>query len=165
MKKITFESSGSRRPLWMSSTASATPVVVEEDGMIKTITKPGTGQVAKLGDIATIKYSCYLPNDDDQTIPFARSSSSSKEKMVIGSGDMIVGWDKALRTMQVGERSIIRITDPALGYGEVGVPPFIPPNSSLEFDIELIDCQPVTANIDFDSLATADSTPVSFFFF
>lgn len=74
---------------------------------------------------------------------------------------MIKGWDKALRTMTVGERSIFRITDPEWGYGETGVPPLIPPNAVLEFDIEVLDTQLPTTNIDFDSLATADNTPVS----
>ena len=78
-----------------------------------------------------------------------------------GDGTMVKGWDKALRTMTVGERSIIRITDPEWGYGATGVPPLIPSNAILEFDIEVLDTQLPTTNIDFDSLATADNTPVS----
>ena len=74
---------------------------------------------------------------------------------------MIKGWGRALRTMSVGERAIIRITDPELGYGAQGVPPFVPPNACLEFDVEVLDTQLPTTNIDFDSLANADNTPVS----
>lgn len=73
---------------------------------------------------------------------------------------MVKGWEKALRTMQVGERAIVRVTDPQLGYGVAGVPPLIPPNAQLEFDIQVLDTQLATTNIDFDSLATADNTPV-----
>ena len=73
---------------------------------------------------------------------------------------MIKGWDQALRTMVVGERAIVRVTDPELGYGATGVPPLIPGNAQLEFDVEVLDTQLPTTNIDFDSLATADSTPV-----
>ena len=73
---------------------------------------------------------------------------------------MVSGWDKALRTMKVGERAIIRVVDTSLGYGSAGVPPLIPPNAELEFDVELLDAQPPMTNIDFDSIATADSTPV-----
>ena len=73
---------------------------------------------------------------------------------------MIPGWDKALRSMTVGERSIIRILDPSLGYGTAGVPPLIPANAELEFDVEVVDTQPPMANIDFDNLAMADSLPV-----
>ena len=74
---------------------------------------------------------------------------------------MIVGWEKALRTMRVGERAVIRVQDPSLAYGSLGVPPVIPPFAELEFDIEVLDTQPPMANIDFDSLAMADKTPVS----
>ena len=75
---------------------------------------------------------------------------------------MVSGWEKAIRTMNVGERAIVRVTDPDLGYGTTGVPPLIPANAELEFDIELLDAQPPMANIDFDSIAMADNTPVSF---
>jgi FKBP-type peptidyl-prolyl cis-trans isomerase len=80
---------------------------------------------------------------------------------VVGDGTMAPGWDLAIRTMAVGERSIFRLTDPSLGYGSYGVPPLIPPDSMLEFDIDVIDAQEPTLNIDFDSIAMADSTPVS----
>jgi len=125
------------------------------EGLLKTVSKPGQGKPVRLGDIATIKYSCYLPNDSKQP-PFAKSS---QQRMVVGDGTMITGWDKAVRTMSVGERAIVRISDPAMGYGEAGVPPLIPPNAEVEFDIEILDAQPPTSSIDFDSFATADSTP------
>jgi FKBP-type peptidyl-prolyl cis-trans isomerase len=76
---------------------------------------------------------------------------------------MVAGWDKAIRTMTVGERAIIRVTDPNLGYGIAGVPPLIPSNSMLEFDVQILDAQEPTLNIDFDSIAMADNTPVSCF--
>lgn len=125
------------------------------EGLVKTVARPGNGNPLRLGDIATVKYSCYLPNDAS-TPPFARSS---KQKVVVGDGTMIDGWDRALRTMQIGERSIVRITDPNLAYGSTGVPPVVPPNAIVELDLEVLDAQAATANIDFDSLATADNTP------
>ena len=48
------------------------------EGILKTISKPGDGLPAQLGDIATVKYSCYLPNDE-KAAPFAKSD---KQKMV-----------------------------------------------------------------------------------
>jgi FKBP-type peptidyl-prolyl cis-trans isomerase len=74
---------------------------------------------------------------------------------------MIPGWDKALRSMSVGERAVIRIVDPELAYGSSGIPFLVPPNSPVEMDVELLDVQPSTWKIDFDSLAVADNTPVS----
>jgi hypothetical protein len=72
---------------------------------------------------------------------------------------MIPGWDRALRTMVVGERAVFRV-EPQLAYGETGIPTLVDPNSPVEFDIQLLDVQPPTLNIDFDSIAMADNTPV-----
>jgi peptidylprolyl isomerase len=124
---------------------------------MKTVSKPGQGNPVSLGDIATVKYSCYLPNDP-KAPPFAKAS---QQKIAVGDGTMIQGWDKAIRSMKVGERAVVRITDPALGYGETGFPPLIPPRAEIEIDIEVLDSQPPTQNIDFDNLAMADNTPVS----
>lgn len=130
---------------------------IDTEGMIKTITTEGTGTPLRLGDIATIKYRCYLPGDEYKTqTPF---SQSSKQKVVVGDSTMIPGWDKALRSMSVGERAIVRLSDPALAYGSSGVPPIVPPNAVVELDIQVMDAQPATTNIDFDSIALADNTP------
>jgi FK506-binding protein 1 len=142
---------GSRTRIVLSATKEL------PEGIVKTVSKPGSGKAVSLGDIATIKYSCYLPSDDKSS-PFAKAD---KQKMVVGDGTMIAAWDKALRSMTIGERAVIRVKDPSFGYGAVGVPPLIPPNAELEFDVEVLDAQPAMANIDFDSLATADNTPVS----
>lgn len=135
----------------ISSSSAAQEIT---DGLFKTVSQSGTFPV-KLGDIATVKYSCYLPDKPDVR-PFAKST---KQKMVIGDSTMIDGWEKAIRTMAVGERAIIRITDPSLGYGSQGIPSLVPPNSEIELDIEILDSQEPTMNIDFDSLATMDNVP------
>jgi len=126
-----------------------------DKGWIKTINTPATGPPLKLGDIATLKYSCYLPDSPDEP----SFSKGAREKFSVGDTSMIAGWDQALRTMSIGERSIIRITNPELGYGSKGSHPVVPPNAVIELDIEVLDSQPATANIDFDSLAMADTTP------
>lgn len=48
------------------------------EGLVKTVTKPGQGMAVQLGDIATVKYSCYLP-DDPEAAPF---SKANQQKMV-----------------------------------------------------------------------------------
>jgi hypothetical protein len=123
------------------------------EGLIKTVTKPGKGPPLKLGDVASVKYSCYLPDE----APFARSEF---QKVSVGDGSMIDGWEKAIKSMNVGERAVVRITNPDLGYGEAGVPPLIPPNAEIELDLEILDAQPPLDAIDFDTLAMSkDMTP------
>ena len=133
--------------LFSSAAAATLP-----EGLQKTVSQPGNGDAVNLGDIATVKYTCYVPDAK----PFCRST---RQKMVVGDGTMIPGWDAALRSMTVGERAVVRVA-PELAYGVQGIPSLVPPNSPIELDVELLDVQPPTLNIDFDSIATADNTPV-----
>lgn len=76
---------------------------------------------------------------------------------------MIDGWEEAIKTMRVGERAIVRITDPNLGYGAAGFAPVVPPNAVIELDLEVLDAKARSA-IDFDTLAIGDpDTPVCCF--
>ena len=43
------------------------------EGLLKTVTKPGKGMPVELGDIATVKYSCYLPTEP-MTAPFSKAN-------------------------------------------------------------------------------------------
>ncbi|GAX16785.1 hypothetical protein FisN_21Hh233 [Fistulifera solaris] len=136
------------RTTWMASTAQP---LTEDSKLLKKVITPGTGEKLNLGDIATVQYTCYA---NSKVI-----ARSPKQKMVVGDTAMIPAWDKALRSMSIGERAVIQVTDPALGYGAAGVTDVVPPNAVLELDLYVTSAQPATANIDFDSLAMADNTP------
>lgn len=56
----------------------------------------------------------------------------------VGTGSVIKGWDVALKTMKRNEIAEFSLP-PELAYGERGSPPSIPPNSRLNFIIELMD--------------------------
>ena len=46
-------------------------------------------------------------------------------------------WERAFITMKVGERALVKC-DPKSAYGRKGMPPHIPPEATLKFDIELL---------------------------
>lgn len=56
----------------------------------------------------------------------------------IAREQVIEGWDQVLQLMKRGEKRLV-IIPPELAYGSRGQPPKIPRNSTLVFEIELLD--------------------------
>jgi len=96
-------------------------------------TKTGAGAEAKNGDLVAVHYTGWLTDGTkfdssvDRGEPFA---------FVLGSGQVIRGWDEGVAGMKIGEKRKLTIP-PELGYGASGVGP-IPPNATLVFEVELI---------------------------
>ena len=59
----------------------------------------------------------------------------------IGLRQVIEGWERGILGMRVGGKRTIKIP-PELGYGSRGAGELIPPNSTLIFDVEIIDASP-----------------------
>ena len=59
----------------------------------------------------------------------------------IGIRKIIPGWEIALMGMQVGGKKKFKVP-PSLAYGSSGAGDLIPPNSSLTFDVEIINIKP-----------------------
>ena len=56
----------------------------------------------------------------------------------LGCGQVVPGLDDAIAQLSLGMRA--RVTIPAeLAYGERGFPGLVPPNTNIDFDIELLE--------------------------
>ena len=100
-------------------------------------TKVGEGAAVKSGDTVTVDYTGWLYVDGQKTTQFDTSIGKQPFKTVIGTGQVIPGWDQGIVGMKVGGTRDL-IIPPALGYGAQGSPPTIPGNSTLYFEVTLI---------------------------
>ena len=143
------------KPLRASAVAPVAPVASPTDSehVTKWMQKPGrSGSELPDGSVLVVRYTGRVAGADTSTAPFA---ASDKFQVTVGKGDMVKGWDAALRSMQLGERAIFRCA-PESGYGAEGIAPVIPPNAMLEFDIEVLDYR---GNI-FTSSTFAENAPL-----
>ena len=95
----------------------------------------GDGEEAERGDTLEVHYEGRL--EDGTKFDASRDHGSTFEFQV-GAGQVIQGWDEGLIGMKIGGVRKLTIP-PELGYGAAGAPPAIPPNSTLVFEIELVD--------------------------
>lgn len=95
----------------------------------------GTGREAQAGQTVSVHYTGWLTNGDkfdsskDRNVPFP---------FALGRGQVIQGWDKGVVGMKVGGKRKLTVP-PDMAYGARGFPPVIPPNSTLVFEVQLLE--------------------------
>jgi peptidylprolyl isomerase len=94
----------------------------------------GTGATPQTGQRVSVHYTGTLENGTKFDSSVDRGQPY---EFRLGTGAVIKGWDEGLASMKVGGKRKL-IIPPALGYGQRGNPPDIPPNSILLFDVELV---------------------------
>lgn len=99
--------------------------------------KVGTGTEAVAGKTITVHYTGTLTDGTKFDSSVDRGEPFSFN---LGAGEVIEGWDKGVAGMKIGGKRKLTIP-PDLAYGERGAGASIPPNSTLVFEVELLEVQ------------------------
>ena len=95
----------------------------------------GTDSAVEAGQVIVVQYRGLLWKDGSEfDSTWAKGQATG---FVIGTGNVIPGWDKALVGLAVGSRVLLTIP-PADGYGPEGNPPTIAGDDTLVFVIDIL---------------------------
>lgn len=108
-------------------------VITTESGLQYQVVTEGTGEKPTADDKVKVHYTGTLLNGT-----VFDSSVERGEPAEFGVGQVIKGWTEVLQLMPVGSKYIVWIPS-ELAYGERGAGGDIKPNSTLKFEIELLE--------------------------
>ena len=94
----------------------------------------GSGAAPQPGDLVTVDFSGWL---EDGTEIDSTTDRGTPFEFIVGVGHVIRGFDEGVLGMRVGGLRRL-IIPPDLAYGERGYPGLIPPNSTLVFEVQLL---------------------------
>ena len=106
-----------------------------KSGLFHLIENKGNNDFPSIGSTVSVHYTGKLV---DGTIFDSSYQRNKPISFVLGKGQVIEGWDEGLLKMAKGGSGKLVIPS-NLAYGENGAGGIIPPNSTLIFDLELID--------------------------
>ncbi|CCJ77059.1 FKBP-type peptidyl-prolyl cis-trans isomerase FkpA precursor [Cronobacter muytjensii 530] len=128
-------------------------VKTSSTGLLYKVEKEGTGAAPKESDTVVVNYKGTLIDGQefDNSYKHPTSELNSRERgepLSFRLDGVIPGWTEGLKNIKKGGK-IKLVIPPELAYGKNGVPG-IPANSTLVFDVELLDINPA---------AKADAAP------
>ncbi|EKN3672774.1 FKBP-type peptidyl-prolyl cis-trans isomerase [Yersinia enterocolitica] len=120
-------------------------------GLLYKVEKAGTGDAPKDSDTVVVNYKGTLADGTEFDNSYKRG-----EPLSFRLDGVIPGWTEGLKQIKKGGK-ITLVIPPELAYGTTGVPG-IPANSTLIFDVELLDVKAVPkADAQAEQPAAADA--------
>lgn len=126
--------------LLLSACGSQAPggdVITTASGLQYIEVQEGTGVAPKVGQTVYVHYRGTLQDGTQFDSSYDRGTPFS---FVLGTGRVIAGWDEGIALMKVGGKAKLTIP-PELGYGSREIPGVIPANSTLIFEVELVNVE------------------------
>ena len=102
-------------------------------GIVITKIKEGTGASPKSSDTVKVHYRGTLVNGKEFDSSYSRGQPTS-----FPLNRVIPCWTEGMQTMKTGGKSKL-VCPPNLAYGSRGIPGTIPPDSTLIFEVELLE--------------------------
>lgn len=121
-----------------ASTEASIDTITTTTGLKYIIWKKGDGEQAEAGDNVSVHYAGRLLDGSPFDDSYKRGQPFT---FPLGGGRVIKGWDEGIAYLNVGDSATL-IIPAELGYGAADRPT-IPANSTLIFDVELMDVKKV----------------------
>lgn len=119
--------------MWAGSAAQAAPVTTAS-GLIYDSQVEGTGPSPKATDTVKVHYRGYFPDTGKEF----DSSYARKQPIEFPLDGVIPCWTEGVQKMKVGGKATFTCP-PEIAYGSRGAGRAVPPNATLNFDVELLD--------------------------
>ncbi|OOF86765.1 FKBP-type peptidyl-prolyl cis-trans isomerase [Rodentibacter ratti] len=111
-------------------------VKTTKSGLLYRLVETGKGEVIKPTDTVKVHYTGKLPNGEvfDSSVERGQPAEFRLDQVV-------KGWTEGLQLVKKGGK-IELVLPPELAYGKQGAGAAIPPNSTLYFEVEVLDVNP-----------------------
>ena len=116
----------------LASALAEAGAVKSESGLVFRSLKDGSGATPSSTDTVRVHYRGTFPGGKEFDSSYAR-----KEPTEFPLSRVIKCWTEGVQKMKVGGRAKLTCP-PSIAYGERGAGGVIPPNATLQFEIELL---------------------------